>query len=140
MRRGVHGDLIISTSSRIINIATMIGSTAIICIILTSLIIILILLGDLILASAILLPVALCSAALATSCHRPDKNTPDLPTNIIPTNIARRKLSHKFPIDIRIPPLRIKIVLESSPPKSTMLVRGLGVTNHSQTNHTRTER
>ena len=47
---------------------------------------------------------------------------PDLPTNIVPTNIARLKLSGKSPINMRIPPLEIKIMLESNPLKSTMLV------------------
>ena len=53
--------------------------------------------------------------------------TPNLSTNIVPTNIARLKLSGKSPTDMRIPTLQIKIVLESNPRKSTMLVRGLGV-------------
>ena len=51
----------------------------------------------------------------------------NLPTNIIPTNIAWLKLSGKFPMDIRIPPLKIKIMLESDPLKSTMLVGEWGV-------------
>ena len=53
--------------------------------------------------------------------------TPNLPTKIVPTNIARLKLSGKSPMDVRIPPLQIKIMLESDPPKSTMLVGRLGV-------------
>ena len=52
---------------------------------------------------------------------------PILPTNIIPTNIAWLKLSGRFPMDMRIPPLKIRIMLESNPLKSTMLVGGLGV-------------
>ena len=32
-----------------------------------------------------------------------------------------------IPMDVKIPPFRIKIVLESNPRKSTMLVGGLGV-------------
>ena len=55
------------------------------------------------------------------------RNTPDLPTNIVPTNIAWLKLSGKFPVDMRIPPLNIQIMLESNPPKPTMLVGRLGV-------------
>ena len=51
----------------------------------------------------------------------------DLPTNIVPTNIALLKLSGKSPIDTRIPSLVDKIVLESNPLKSTMLVGGSGV-------------
>ena len=61
------------------------------------------------------------------------KNTPNLPTNITPTNIARLKLSGKFPMGLGIPPLYIKIMLESSPPKSTMLVGRLGVTAQAHT-------
>ena len=53
--------------------------------------------------------------------------TPNLPTNIVPTDIARVKVSGKSPMDMRIPHLYIKIVLESNLPKSTMLVGGLGV-------------
>ena len=40
-------------------------------------------------------------------------DTPNLPTNIIPTKVAGRKLCGKSPTDMRIPPLRIKIMLES---------------------------
>ena len=57
----------------------------------------------------------------------PQACTPNLHTNIIPTNIARLKLSGKFPMGLEIPPLRIKITLESNPLKSTMLVRRLAV-------------
>ena len=53
--------------------------------------------------------------------------TPNLPTNIIHTNIARVKLSGKSPTGLGIPPLTIKITLESNPLTSTMLVGGLGV-------------
>ena len=48
--------------------------------------------------------------------------TPSLPTNIIPAKNAWLKLSGKIPMDVRIPPLEIKIMLESNPLKSTMLV------------------
>ena len=51
--------------------------------------------------------------------------TPNLPTNIAPTKIAWLKLSEKSPMDMSIPPLRIKIMLESNPLKSIMLVRKL---------------
>ena len=54
-------------------------------------------------------------------------NTPSLPTNIIPTNIACVKLSGRFPVDMRIPPLKIKILLESDPPITRVLVRRLAV-------------
>ena len=54
-------------------------------------------------------------------------STPNLPTNIIPTNITWLKLSGKFPVGLGIPPVQIKIVLESNPLKSTMLLGRLGV-------------
>ena len=54
-------------------------------------------------------------------------NTPNLPTSIIPTNIARLKLSGKSPMGLGISPLTFKIVLESNPLKSTMLVGRLAV-------------
>ena len=54
-------------------------------------------------------------------------STPDLPTNIVPTNIAWLKLSGKSTMGLGIPPLRIKIMLESNPLKPTMLVGRLGV-------------
>ena len=38
--------------------------------------------------------------------------TPNLPTNIIPTKIAWLELPGESPTDMRIPPLRIKIVIE----------------------------
>ena len=50
------------------------------------------------------------------------RNTPNLPTNIVPTNIAGLKLSWKFPMDMKISPLTINIMLESNPLKPTMLV------------------
>ena len=56
--------------------------------------------------------------------------TPNLPTNIIPTNIAWVKSSGKSPMDMRIPPLTIKIMLESNPLKPAMLVGRSGVSYH----------
>ena len=53
--------------------------------------------------------------------------TPNVATNIVPTNIARVKISGKSPMGLRIPALKIKIVLESNLRKSTMLAGGLGV-------------
>ena len=53
--------------------------------------------------------------------------TPNPPTNITPTNIAWLRFSGKFPMDMIIPPLIIKIMLESNPLKSTMLVGRLDV-------------
>ena len=52
---------------------------------------------------------------------------PNLPTYIVSTNIAWLKLSGKFPMGLGVQPLSIKIVLESNPQKSSMLVGGLGV-------------
>ena len=53
--------------------------------------------------------------------------TPNLPTKIIPTTIARLKLSGKFPMGLEIPPLTIKILLESNPLKSRILVWRLAI-------------
>ena len=53
--------------------------------------------------------------------------TPNLPTKLLPTKIAWLKLSGNFPMDIRIPPLKTKIMLESNPLKSRILVRRLAV-------------
>ena len=41
--------------------------------------------------------------------------TPNLPTNIILTKIRRLKIARQFPMDMRIPPPSIKILLESNP-------------------------
>ena len=64
---------------------------------------------------------------------QPEAPTPNLPTKIIPTKIARLKLSGRFPIDMKFPPLTIKILLESDPLKSRILVRRLAVTNVAST-------
>ena len=58
---------------------------------------------------------------------RPSGRTPNLPTNIIPTKVARLKISGKSPMDMMIPPPGIKILLESNPLKSVMLVGRLAV-------------
>ena len=55
------------------------------------------------------------------------RGTPNLPAEIIPTKIRWLETSGKFPMDTRIPPLRIKILLESYPPNSMILVRRLAV-------------
>ena len=52
---------------------------------------------------------------------------PNLPAKIIPAKIRRLKLSGRFPMDMRIPPLKIKILLESEPLKSRILVERLAV-------------
>ena len=57
----------------------------------------------------------------------PSLATPDLPTKIIPTTIRRLKLSRKLPLDRRIPPLKIKIPIESNPLNSRILVRRLAL-------------
>ena len=59
-------------------------------------------------------------------------NMPNLATNITPTNIAWLKLSGKSPMGLGISPLWIKIMLESNPLKSIMLVGRLGVMNAEQ--------
>ena len=51
--------------------------------------------------------------------------TPNLPNKIISTKIRWLKLSGKFPMGLGIPPLKIKILLESKPLKSRTLVRRL---------------
>ena len=60
------------------------------------------------------------------------RGTPNLPTNIIPTKIqiAWLKLSGKSPMDTRLPPLMINIMLEWNPLTFIMLVRRLAVMQH----------
>ena len=62
-----------------------------------------------------------------TGRRRLPNATPNPPTNIVPTSIARLRLSGSFPTGMRIPSLRIEIMLESNPLKPTMLVGRLGV-------------
>ena len=57
----------------------------------------------------------------------PIRCTPNLPPKIIPTKISRLIISGKVPIDMRIPPLIITILLESSPLKSRISVQRLDV-------------
>ena len=49
--------------------------------------------------------------------------TPKLPTKIIPAKICWLIISRKCPMELRIPSLNVKIMLESSPLKSSILVR-----------------
>ena len=42
-------------------------------------------------------------------------DTPNLPTKNLPAKTAWLKLSGKFPMDMRIPPLTIKILLHPGP-------------------------
>ena len=51
--------------------------------------------------------------------------TPNLPTKNLPTKICWLKLSRKSPMDMRIPSLNVKILLESKPLKSRILLRRL---------------
>ena len=77
------------------------------------------------------------STVLAHPCRRPvcllcylplcSLPTPNLLTKIIPTKIPWLEIPGEFLMDMRIPPLRIKILLESNPPKSRILVGKLGV-------------
>ena len=53
--------------------------------------------------------------------------TPNLPIKNFPAEICRLKTSGKFPVDMRIPSLKIKILLGSTPLKSRILVRRLAV-------------
>ena len=50
--------------------------------------------------------------------------TPSLPTKSIPAKVRGFKTCGKLPMDARIPPLKIEILLESSPLKSGILVLG----------------
>ena len=68
-----------------------------------------------------------CRAEEAASDALGLPGTPNLPTKIIPTKIPWLNISREFPMNIRIPPLWIKILLESNPPKSRILVRRLAV-------------
>ena len=52
---------------------------------------------------------------------------PNLPTTIIPDKIRWLKASGKSPMDMRISPLEIKILLQSNPLKSRILVQRLAV-------------
>ena len=46
--------------------------------------------------------------------------TPNLPTKILPTKIRWLKISGRFPTDMIIPPLKLKILLESNALKSNL--------------------
>ena len=68
--------------------------------------------------------VALLSMALSirrVSCTRHD--APNLPAKIVPAKVAWLNPSGEFPVDVRIPSLRVKLPLESDPHKSIILVR-----------------
>ena len=52
--------------------------------------------------------------------------TPNLPTKIIPTKIRLLNISWRFPMDMRIPPLKIKILLENKPSEIQNLSTEIG--------------
>ena len=56
----------------------------------------------------------------------PARAAPNLPTETIPAKIRGRRASGKSPVDVRIPPLELKILIESKPPESGILVRRIG--------------
>ena len=60
----------------------------------------------------------------ATRCI---EHAPNLSTKIILTKIYGLKISGKSPVDMRIPPQKLKTMLESNPLKSRILVRILAV-------------
>ena len=65
--------------------------------------------------------VEITTRELATCCVR------FIATNIIPTKTAWLKHSGEFPMDLTVPPLESKIMLESNPLKSRILVGRLAV-------------
>ena len=60
-----------------------------------------------------------CSKMIVANCRRPIS----LYTKIIPTKVRRLRISGEFPVDMRIPPLEIRIPLESNPLKSRIFYR-----------------
>ena len=63
--------------------------------------------------------------AMEVRCRRADLT--HLPAEITPTKIRWLKITVKFPTDMRIPLLDIKILLQSNPLKSGIVVRRLVV-------------
>ena len=61
--------------------------------------------------------------------------TPNLPTKIHPTKIIPTYISGKFHMGVRIPPLKIKILPELNPPKSSIVVRRLALVPMSEIAH-----
>ena len=53
--------------------------------------------------------------------------TRTVPTKTVPTKICCLNISREFPADLRLPPLSLKVLLESSSLKSRVLVRRLAV-------------
>ena len=62
-------------------------------------------------------------------------SSPNLPTKNLPTKIAWLKTFGELPMDMRIPPLKIKIMLESDPLKSEILMRRLAVSFFKKVEH-----
>ena len=60
------------------------------------------------------------------------ERTPSLPAKTVPTKIAWLKVSEQFPVDMRIPTLKIKTLLESNPLKSRISARRLAVEYYLQ--------
>ena len=57
------------------------------------------------------------------------QRTPNLPTQIIPTKIRWLAISGRFPVDMRVLPLKIQIPLGSNPLKSRIFVRRSAVSD-----------
>ena len=62
-----------------------------------------------------------------SATHPPSlTDTPNLPAKIIPAaKTPWLIISSEFPLDMRIPPPILKILIESNPPKSRIIVRRL---------------
>ena len=67
------------------------------------------------------------------ACRHSLQATPNLPTKIVPTKIRWLKTSGEFPMDMIISPLNMKILLQSNPLKSRILVRRLAVVTSQPT-------
>ena len=67
-------------------------------------------------------PTCPLDATAAGGARAVNDTTPNLPTKNLPAKIAWLKLSGKSPMGLGIPPRRIKILLESNPVKSRILV------------------
>ena len=89
-------------------------------------IIIIIIIVIILLIIIIIINVFHCFQNVACSLVSASLRPISLPT-LHPTNIACLRLSGKSPTGLGIPPLKFKIMLESNPPKSTMIVGRLGV-------------
>ena len=68
------------------------------------------------------------SSATSSGTSRRLCSSPNLPTKIIPTKICRLNISGKFTMDMRTPPLKFKILLESKPSETQNLSTEIGRT------------